>query len=28
MKMDGMPVKEIERLTWENPKRLFNLPLH
>jgi predicted metal-dependent TIM-barrel fold hydrolase len=27
MKQDGMPVSEIERVTWENPKRLFNLPL-
>lgn len=27
MKMDGMPVSEIERVTWENPKRLFDLPL-
>jgi predicted metal-dependent TIM-barrel fold hydrolase len=27
MKKDGMPVREIERVTWENPRRLFNLPL-
>ena len=27
MKMDGMPVKEIERVTWDNPKRIFNLPV-
>jgi predicted metal-dependent TIM-barrel fold hydrolase len=27
MKKDGMPVGEIERVTWENPRRLFNLPL-
>ena len=27
MKMDGMPVSEIERVTWENPKRLFDLPV-
>lgn len=27
MKMDGMPVSEIERVTWDNPKRLFGLPL-
>ena len=27
MKMDGMPVSEIERVTWDNPKKLFNLPV-
>ncbi|MFH0847653.1 MAG: hypothetical protein V1894_06355, partial [Chloroflexota bacterium] len=27
MKMDGMPVKEIERVTWDKPKRIFNLPV-
>ena len=27
MRMDGMPVKEIERVTWDNPKRIFNLPV-
>jgi len=27
MKMDGLPVSEIERVTWENPKKLFNLPI-
>jgi predicted metal-dependent TIM-barrel fold hydrolase len=27
MKMDGMPVKEIERVTWDNPRRIFNLPV-
>src|SRR3990170_1728066 len=27
MKMDGMPVAEIERVTWENPKRVFGLPV-
>ncbi|MCL5736269.1 MAG: TatD family hydrolase [Actinobacteria bacterium] len=25
MKHDGMPVSEIERVTWENPRRLFGL---
>ncbi|MFC1910947.1 TatD family hydrolase [Chloroflexota bacterium] len=25
MKMDGMSVKEIEKVTWDNPKRIFNL---
>jgi len=28
MKMDGLPVKEIERVTWENPRKLFNLPVN
>jgi uncharacterized protein len=27
MKMDGLPVQEIERITWENPRRIFNLPV-
>jgi predicted metal-dependent TIM-barrel fold hydrolase len=27
MKMDGMTVKEIEKVTWDNPKRIFNLPV-
>jgi predicted metal-dependent TIM-barrel fold hydrolase len=27
MKMDGMPVSEIDRVTWENPRRVFGLPL-
>lgn len=27
MKMDGMPVSEIERVTWDNPKRIFSLPV-
>jgi uncharacterized protein len=27
MRMDGMPVSEIERVTWDNPRRIFNLPV-
>ncbi len=27
MRKDGMPVDEIERVTWENPRRIFGLPL-
>jgi predicted metal-dependent TIM-barrel fold hydrolase len=27
MKMDGMPVSEIERATWDNPRKLFDLPV-
>lgn len=27
MRMDGLPIKEIEKVTWENPKKFFNLPV-
>lgn len=27
MRMAGMETKEIERVTWDNPKRIFNLPI-
>jgi len=27
MRMDGMTREEIERVTWENPKKFFNLPV-
>jgi len=27
LKMDGVPVAEIERITWDNPRRIFNLPV-
>jgi predicted metal-dependent TIM-barrel fold hydrolase len=27
MRMDGMTVEEIEHVTWDNPKRVFNLPV-
>jgi hypothetical protein len=25
MRHDGLPVSEIERVTWENPRRVFGL---
>jgi len=27
MKMDGLEKEEIEKVTWDNPKRFFNLPV-
>ena len=27
MRMEGLDIREIEKVTWGNPKRFFNLPI-